>query len=106
MTIDQKHPEVARKFYKGHFVVHKSCQEFSSIAIDQAHKQSSAVIKDDGGAIGLKEEPTALQRWMIDSWTRIEPSSRSRYEQVAGTKDATISSKHHKQAGKCSNNIL
>ena len=106
MTIDQKHPEVARKFYKKHFVVHKSCQEFSSIAIDQAHKQSSAVIKDDGGAIGLKEEPTAPQRSMIDSWTRIEPSSRSRYEEVAGTKDATISSKHHKQAGKCSNNIL
>ena len=29
MTIDQKDPEVAREFFKGHFVVHKSCKEFS-----------------------------------------------------------------------------
>ena len=51
MTIEQQHPEVAREFYKGNFVMHKSCKEFSSIAIDQAHEQNNAVIKDDGGAI-------------------------------------------------------
>ena len=65
MTNDEQHPEVTREFSKGHFVVHKSCKEFSSIAIDQAHEQNNAVIKDDGGVIGLTEDPTKLQRWMI-----------------------------------------
>ena len=96
MTIDQQHPEVAIEFFKGHFVVHKSCKEFSSTAIDQAHKQNNADIKDDAGAIGLTEDPTALRRWMIAG----PEVSRlvTRYEEVAGTKDATISSKHHEQS--------
>ena len=97
MTIDQQHPEVEREFFKGHFVVHTSCKEFSSIAIDQAHEQTNAVIKDDAGAIGLTEDPTALRRWMIAG----SEVSRlvTRYEDLAGTKDATISSKHPEQSG-------
>lgn len=53
MSLEQQHPEVAREFHKGNFVVHKSRREFSGLAIDQAHEQNNSVIKDDGGAIGL-----------------------------------------------------
>jgi hypothetical protein len=30
------------------------------LAIDQAHEQANAVIKGDGGAIGVTEDPSAL----------------------------------------------
>ena len=29
------------------------------------HEQANAVIKDDWGAIGVTEDPSALRRWMI-----------------------------------------
>ena len=31
MSLEQQHPEVAREFHKGNFVVHKSRREFSAI---------------------------------------------------------------------------
>jgi len=33
--------------------------------IDQAHEQNNAAIKGDGGAVGLTDNPSALQRWMV-----------------------------------------
>ena len=65
MSLEQHHPEVVREFHKGNFVVHKSKKEFSAIAIDQAHEQNNAVIKGDGGAVRLTEDPGALWRWMV-----------------------------------------
>ena len=38
---------------------------FSAMAIDQAHEQNNAFVKGDGGAVGLTENPSALQRWMV-----------------------------------------
>ena len=35
------------------------------MAIDQAHKQNNALVKGDGGAVGLTENPKALLRWMV-----------------------------------------
>ena len=61
MSLEQQHPEAAREFHKGKFVL---CY----IAIDEAHEQNNAVIKGDGGAVGLQrtqEDPGALRRWMI-----------------------------------------
>ena len=51
----QKHPEVDREFFNGHFVSagQKSPREFSALAIDQAQGQNNAIIKGDGGAIGF-----------------------------------------------------
>ena len=93
ISLEQQHPEVAREFHKGNFVVHKSRRELSAIAINQAHEQNNAVIKGDGGAVGLTEDPGALQRWMVAG------SELSRliagYEAMSGVKDAAISSKHH-----------
>ena len=59
------HPNVAREFAKGHFTVRKTGKVFSNIAIDQAHEQNNALIKGDGGAIGLTEDPSALRHWMV-----------------------------------------
>jgi len=47
MALKQQHPEVAREFHKGNFVVHKSRREFSAMAIDQAHEQNNTVIKGE-----------------------------------------------------------
>lgn len=47
MALEQQHPEVAREFHKGNFVVHKSRREFSAMAIDQAHEQNNTVIKGE-----------------------------------------------------------
>ena len=58
-------PDVAEQFADGKFVVHKSCKRFSSIAIDQAHEQNNAIVKGEGGAVGLTESPQALRRWMV-----------------------------------------
>ena len=31
----------------------------------QAHKQRDAVVKGEGGAVGLTKNPAALRRWMV-----------------------------------------
>jgi len=56
---------VAKEFHDGNFVVRKTGRVFSIIAIDQAHEQNNALIKGDGGAIGLTNNLSALQCWMI-----------------------------------------
>ena len=60
-----KHPDVYAEFRKGSFVVHKTKRLFSSIALDHAHEQVNAVVKGEGGAVGLTENPAALRRWMV-----------------------------------------
>lgn len=95
MTLEQQHPEVAREFHKGNFVVQKSGRHFSAMAIDQAHEQNNAVIKGDGGAIGLTEDPVALRKWMVagPEVSRVVAA----YEASSGSKDSTKSSRHHEQ---------
>ena len=58
-------PTVFAEFMKGNFVVKKTERRFSVIAIDQAHEQNNASVIDDGGAVGLTENPAALRRWMV-----------------------------------------
>ncbi|VDI22411.1 Hypothetical predicted protein [Mytilus galloprovincialis] len=50
---------------KHSFDVIKTSVEALNPAIDHAHEQNNAVIKSDGGAVGLTENPVALRRWMI-----------------------------------------
>lgn len=98
MCLEKQHPEVAREFHKGNFVVHKSDRDFSSMAIDQAHEQNNAVIKGDGGAIGLTEDPSALRRWMV-AGPEISQFVAN-YETVSGSKDVKKDSRHHEQSPK------
>ena len=91
LTLDSRHPELAQEFRRGNFVVHKTSQNFSSLALDQAHEQANAIIKADGGAIGLTENPSAL--WMIAG---PEVSNLvSVYETEAQTKEACEHTLHH-----------
>ena len=56
---------VLEEFLKGHFVLQKSRRPFSKIGLDHAHEQNNALIKGEGGAVGLTDNPSALRRWMI-----------------------------------------
>ena len=79
---------MARQFRNGNCV-----RELFALAIDQAHEQNNAVIKGDGEAIGLTEDPTALRRWMVAG-----PDVSglvTGYEAVSRAEDATTSSRHH-----------
>ena len=60
-----KHPDVAREFNTGNFTIQKTNWIFSAIPIDQAHEQNNACSKRDGGAVGLIDDPCALQRWLV-----------------------------------------
>ena len=39
-------------------------QFLSLIALNHNHKHENELIKGDGGAVGLTDNPTALKRWM------------------------------------------
>lgn len=58
-------PSTFAEFMAGKFTVKKTGHPFSAMAIDQAHEQTNASVKGDGGAIGLTDDEHALRRWMI-----------------------------------------
>ena len=35
------------------------------MAIDQAQEQANVIVKGEGGALAVTEDPSALQRWMV-----------------------------------------
>ncbi|KAK3910165.1 ATP-binding cassette sub-family A member 9 [Frankliniella fusca] len=49
----------------GNFVVHKTGNAFSGLAIDQAHEQHNAMVKGQAGARGLTQDPTSLRRFTV-----------------------------------------
>lgn len=65
LSLPTTHPNVFQQFKSGTFVVHKTKHPFSAIALDHAHEQVNAMVKGDGGAVGLTESTSALRRWMI-----------------------------------------
>ena len=70
VTLKQKHPQLAQQFQSGKFVVHnRAASSQQRPCIDQAHVQANAVIKADGVAIGVTEDPSALRRCMNGSWS-------------------------------------
>ena len=48
-----------------YWVVAKTKKPFSMMPIDQADEQNNAIVKGSGCAVGLTENPTAFQRWMV-----------------------------------------
>ena len=65
IILEKKHPDVAKEFRKGKFTVSKSQRRFSQIAIDQAHEQNNAVMKGDGGLIGLTQDSGTVLKWAV-----------------------------------------
>ena len=65
VTLATKHQRVNTQFLAGNFTVKKTTHAFSRMAFDQAHEQNNALVKGDGGAVGLTENPAALRRWKV-----------------------------------------
>ena len=62
-ALPNKHPHVYKEFTSGgKFTVQKTAKAFSSIPLDQANEQNNVLIKGEGGAIGIPENPNALLR--------------------------------------------
>ena len=49
----------------GQWAVTKSSRRFSALPIDQVHEQNNALVKSEGGAVGLTENPHGFQKWML-----------------------------------------
>ena len=60
-----RNPNIYSEFLAGKFVVQKSNRIFSRIALDQNHEQENATIKGVGGAVGLTEDESRLQQWLV-----------------------------------------
>lgn len=97
MTLHERHPDVAIQFAKGGFVVHKTKRPFSAITIDQAHEQNNKVVKGDGGAVGLLQNPKALLRWMVagPELARLIEEFEVNYLDRGTGKTARTNLKHH-----------
>lgn len=65
MQLECECTPVWNDFLKGHFVTQKTYHKFSMMAHDQIHEQLNAIVKGDGGVIGITENESALRRWMI-----------------------------------------
>ena len=46
-------PDIYEQFDKGHVVLNESLNQFSVLALDQAHEHNNAIVKADGGAVGI-----------------------------------------------------
>ena len=73
-VLQSTHPSVYKYFIDGSFVVHKTTKLFSSIALDHCHEQVNAVVKGEGGAVGLTENPAALRRQKLFDRGKCDPS--------------------------------
>ena len=65
VNIEKNCPAVHAQFLRGNFVTQKTSNNFSAQVHDQVHEQLNAVVKGDGGAIGLTENEATLRRWMV-----------------------------------------
>ena len=57
MTLHERHPDIATQFAQRGFVVRQTKRPFSAIAINHAHEQNNKVVKGDGGAVDLLQNP-------------------------------------------------
>ena len=64
-SLSVNHPNIHAEFRAGEFVVHKTRNKFSAMAIDQCHEQNNGAVKGSGGAVGLTANPAALRRWTV-----------------------------------------
>jgi hypothetical protein len=65
LQLENRCPLVHRKCVEGNFVTQKTAHKFSALAHDQIHEQQNAILKGDGGIIGITENEAALKRWMV-----------------------------------------
>jgi len=92
-------PDVFREFKCGAFTAKKTGRPFSVISLDQAHEQINALVKGDGGAVGLTENPGALRRWMMagPEIARLVDEFENGFDEVETTSNVTPPDLHHEQ---------
>jgi len=64
-SLQERCPDVFQEFKRRAFSAKKTGRPFSAISLDQAYELINALVKGEGGAIGLTENPGALLRWMV-----------------------------------------
>ena len=71
---------------------------FSAMAIDHCHEQVNALIKSDGSAVGLRESPQGLERWMVagPEIARV----LTKFEASFSTPSDTITGRQHEQSNR------
>lgn len=99
-----KNPEVFEQFQNGKFVVHRTKNAFSAMALDQCHEQLNACIKGDGGAIGLTENSNSLLRWTL-AGPEISRSIQD-FEELNLQTKSTYKNLHHEQSQSIQINFL
>ena len=62
-VLQESSSDLIEEFDRGNFVVTKSRNRFSAIAVDQNHEQCNATLKGRGGTIGMFQKDEALRRW-------------------------------------------
>ena len=88
-------PDIASQFKQGRFVVNKTSNNFSSIPIGHAHQQSNALVKGEGGAVGLTENPSAFRRWMVSGTEMSRIINEFETSIAKGSTETKQSAKHH-----------
>ena len=94
LRLQSRCPAVNKHFVEGNFVTQKSSHKFSTLAHDQVHEQQNAILKGDGGIIGITEDQSALKRWMVagPEISRVLNEFESRYTHKSGE-----DYRHHEQ---------
>ena len=94
VSLKERHPEIHQAFEEGNFVVNKTANQFSGISLDHAHEQNNALVKGEGGVLGLTESPSALRRWTVGG-PEVARMIVEFENAVQNEKVHTTSEKHH-----------
>lgn len=64
-ALSHQHQSLAVEFQNDNFVIHKSKNVLSGIAMDQGTEQNIGLLKGTSGVIGLTENQSAFRRWQV-----------------------------------------
>ena len=103
MMLSEKQLDVLAEFKAGKFVIYKTSNKFSAMAIDQCHEQNNALVKGSGGAIGLTGNPGALRRWTVAEPEIVRITKK--FESDRGH-SITANQQHHDQQPEVQQNFL
>ena len=95
-SLNVTHPGVDREFRNDKYVMAKLEMKFSLIAIDHGHEQNNAIMKEEGGLIGLTQDPGALLRWSVAGPELVRVISE--FESATRRNTRYSSSRHHEQS--------
>ena len=94
LNLQRTSEDTYKEFMKGNFVTQKTNNRFSAMAHDQVHEQLNAMVKGDGGVIGITENDDTLRRWSVAG----PETARVLAEYSEGrSKEPNIEGNHHER---------